>query len=101
MNLAARYVVPAPVWKSSYRLTLPDTGEAMLEGWAIVENNTGEDWSKVELTVVSGKPVSFISQLYEPRYVRRQVASLREEEGVAPELYAGAVRAGRRWRWRS
>jgi hypothetical protein len=91
-TLAARYVVPAPVWKSSYRLTLPETGEAMLEGWAIVENNTGEDWSKVELTVVSGKPVSFISQLYEPRYVRRQVASLGEEEGVAPELYAGAVR---------
>lgn len=91
MNLAARYVVPAPVWKSSYRLTLPDTGEAMLEGWAIVENNTGEDWSKVELTVVSGKPVSFISQLYEPRYVRRQVASLRDEEAAAPELYAGAV----------
>lgn len=91
-NLAARYVVPAPVWKSSYRLTLPDTGEAMLEGWAIVENNTGEDWSKVELTVVSGRPVSFISRLYEPRYVRRQVASLPEDEAVAPELYAGAVR---------
>lgn len=91
-SLAARYVVPAPVWKSSYRLTLPETGEATLEGWAIVENNTGGDWSKVELTVVSGKPVSFISQLYEPRYVRRQVASLGEEEGVAPELYAGAVR---------
>lgn len=90
-NLAARYVVPAPVWKSSYRLTLPDTGEATLEGWAIVENNTGEDWSRVELTVVSGKPVSFISQLYEPRYVRRQVATLRDEEAAAPELYAGAV----------
>lgn len=91
-TLAARYVVPAPIWKSSYRLTLPETGEAALEGWAIVENNTGEDWSKVELTVVSGKPVSFISQLYEPRYVRRQVASLRDEEAAAPELHEGAVR---------
>lgn len=91
-TLAARYVVPAPIWKSSYRLTLPDTGEAALEGWAIVENNTGEDWSNVELTVVSGKPVSFISQLYEPRYVRRQLASLRDEEAAAPELHEGAVR---------
>jgi hypothetical protein len=91
-SLAARYVVPAPVWKSSYRLSLPDTGEAMLEGWAIVENNTGEDWSKVDLTVVSGKPVSFISRLYEPRYVRRQTASLPEEEAAAPLLHEGAVR---------
>lgn len=90
-SLAARYVAPAPIWKSSYRLTLPDSGEATLEGWAIVENTTGEDWSKVELTVVSGRPVSFISRLYEPRYVRRQVASLRDEEAAAPVLHEGAV----------
>jgi len=90
-NLAARYVVPAPIWKSSYRLTLPDSGEATLEGWAIVENTTGEDWSKVELTVVSGRPVSFISRLYEPRYVRRRVASLRDEEAAAPVLHEGTV----------
>lgn len=90
-SLVARYIAPAPIWKSSYRLNLPATGEATLEGWAIVENTTGEDWSKVDLTVVSGKPVSFISRLYEPRYVRRQVASLADDFAAAPVLHEGAV----------
>jgi hypothetical protein len=89
--VSAHYLVPAPVWKSSYRLTLPDTGEATLEGWAIVDNDSGEDWNNVDLTVVSGKPVSFISNLYEPRYVRRPTASLPEEQPAAPVVYEGAM----------
>lgn len=90
-KLTARYLAPAPVWKSSYRLTLPDAGEPVLEGWAIVDNDSGEAWSNVDLTVVSGKPVSFISQLYDPRYVQRQVAALPEDQPVAPVLYEGAM----------
>lgn len=91
-RLTARYLAPAPVWKSSYRLTLPDGGEPMLEGWAIVDNDSGEAWANVDLTVVSGKPVSFISQLYDPRHVQRQVAGLPEDQPVAPMLYEGAMR---------
>lgn len=90
-KLIARYLAPAPVWKSSYRLVLPDTGEATLEGWAIVDNATGEDWKNVDLTVVSGKPVSFISKLYEAKYVQRQEASLPGEQPVAPVLYDSAL----------
>ena len=41
----------------------------MLEGWAIVDNTTGEDWTKVQLSLVSGRPISFVSQLYAPKYV--------------------------------
>jgi hypothetical protein len=91
-QVVARYMAPAPVWKSSYRLNLPETSGATLEGWAIVDNATGEDWSNVDLTVVSGKPVSFISRLYEPRYVSRPVASLPEERAAAPVLHEGAMR---------
>jgi hypothetical protein len=86
-KLVARYLAPAPVWKSSYRLILPDTGEATIEGWAIVDNATGEDWKNVDLTVVSGRPVSFISKLYEPKYVQRAEATLPEDKATAPELY--------------
>ncbi len=86
-KLVARYLAPAPVWKSSYRLILPDTGEATIEGWAIVDNATGEDWKNVDLTVVSGRPVSFISRLYEPKYVQRAEATLPEDKAAAPELY--------------
>lgn len=90
-RLIARYLAPAPVWKSSYRLMLPDAGEATLEGWAIVDNATGEDWNNVDLTVVSGKPVSFISKLYEAKYVQRQEAALPGEQPAAPVVYDSAM----------
>jgi hypothetical protein len=85
------YVVATPVWKSSYRLIFPESAEPTLEGWAIVDNTSGEDWTNVRLSLVSGRPVSFISRLYEPRYLQRQVAELPEEEAAAPELHEGAV----------
>jgi hypothetical protein len=40
------YVVETPVWKTSYRLILDPKGEKNnLQGWAIVENQTDNDWS--------------------------------------------------------
>ncbi|MGO9229484.1 MAG: hypothetical protein ACLQKA_09785 [Bryobacteraceae bacterium] len=89
-QVTASYMVPAPVWKSSYRLILPETGKPVLEGWAIVDNTTSEDWTKVSLSLVSGRPISFISQLYAPRYVGRQTAELPEDAAARPVLHAGA-----------
>jgi hypothetical protein len=67
-QIAASYMIPSPVWKSSYRLIFDEKSESTLEGWAIIDNTTGEDWNNVNLAVVSGRPVSFISRLYEPKY---------------------------------
>lgn len=91
--LLVRYLTAMPLWKSAYRLNLPETGDPTLQGWAIVENKTGEDWNNISLNLVSGKPVSFISQLYEPQMVNRPVAALRENEAVGPDVYEGDVRA--------
>jgi hypothetical protein len=77
------YVVETPVWKTSYRLVLPGEAKAdkpKLVGWAIVENQTDNDWGNVQLSLVSGRPISFIQDLYRPLYVPRPV--------VQPELYA-------------
>jgi hypothetical protein len=76
------YVVETPVWKTSYRLLLDD-GKAggRLQGWAIVENQTESDWNNVALSLVSGRPISFIMDLYQPLYAPRPT--------VVPELYAG------------
>jgi hypothetical protein len=90
-QIAAGYTIPTPVWKSSYRLIFDGKSEPKLEGWAIVDNTTGEDWSNVRLAVVSGRPVSFISNLYAPKYVARQTVELPEEHAAAPILYGGAV----------
>jgi hypothetical protein len=92
-TITARYLAPAPVWKSTYRLLLPDSGPASIEGWAIVENATGEDWHQVSITAVSGKPVSFLTHLLEARYVQRSVVELPGIEPAAPQLHAGALPA--------
>src|SRR5258708_22482402 len=70
-------------------------GEPTLEGWAIVDNASGDDWNNVRLAVVSGKPVSFITQLYSPRYVQRPYAELAENQAAAPVVYAGAMEAAK------
>jgi hypothetical protein len=90
-QIDASYMIPTPVWKSSYRLIFADKGEPTLEGWAIIDNTTGEDWTNVRLAVVSGRPVSFISNLYEPKYVPRQTVELPEDRAANPVVYNGAV----------
>ena len=90
-QIAASYMIPTPVWKSSYRLIFTDKAEPTLEGWAIIDNTTGEDWTNVRLAVVSGRPVSFISNLYEPKYVTRQTVELAEDRAANPVVYGGAV----------
>ena len=88
-QIRASYLLPTPIWKSSYRLIL---GAApLLEGWAIVDNTTDSDWSGITLSLVSGKPVSFQSRLYAPKFIERPFADLAEERAVAPELYRGAM----------
>ena len=74
------YIQEAPIWKTSYRLVLSDDAPPFLQGWAIVENTTESDWNDVSLTLVSGRPISFVMDLYQPLYVDR------------PEVQAGAVR---------
>ncbi len=90
-QLVASYMTPAAVWKSSYRLLFTGAAEPTLEGWAIVDNTSGEDWDNVKLSVVSGRPISFISQLYPPRYVQRPTAELAEDRPVGPQVFQGSV----------
>src|SRR5450755_891680 len=94
-QLIASYMTPSPVWKSSYRLMFGAAGEPTLEGWAIVDNTSGDDWNNVRLAVVSGKPVSFITQLYQPRYVQRPYAELAENQAAVPVVYQGAMEAAK------
>lgn len=95
-EVVASYMIPMPVWKSSYRLILADTGPPTLEGWAIVDNTTGDDWTNVRMALVSGRPISFVSRLYEPRYVERPSAELAEDQAQAPVVDTGAVEESKR-----
>lgn len=90
------YVHETPVWKTSYRLILPedDSGNATLQGWAIVENTTDEDWENVTLSLVSGRPVGFTMDLAEPLYLPRPEVPVPVEAGVRPRTYAAGQGGG-------
>jgi hypothetical protein len=92
-EVVASYMIPAPVWKSSYRLIFGVSGQPVLEGWAIVDNTTGEDWTKVQLSLVSGRPISFVSQLYAPKYVDRPTAELADDRAARPVVHEGGFDA--------
>lgn len=80
------YVVESPVWKTSYRLIMGDEATT-LQGWAIVENQTDNDWNDVQLSLVSGRPISFIMNLYQPLYVPRPTVEMELYQSLRPRTY--------------
>jgi hypothetical protein len=87
------YVVENPIWKTSYRLVLSTKkdGKPMLQGWAIVDNSSEEDWKDVRMALVSGRPISFQMDLYQPLYVPRPVVEPELFASLRPPTYQGAM----------
>jgi hypothetical protein len=86
------YVTESPIWKTSYRLSLEKEAKeskAFLQGWAIVENTTDEDWNQVSLGLISGRPISFQMDLYDPLYVPRPIVEPELFASLRPQTYAG------------
>jgi hypothetical protein len=86
-ELAVSYTVAAPIWKTTYRVVLDDTGKPFFQGWAIVDNVGDEDWTGVELSLVSGTPVSFIQPLQRPLYRHRPVIPIPEDLALEPQIH--------------
>ena len=92
----AAYVVSVPVWKAAYRVTLPSDAnatKAAMQGWAVLENMTGNAWNNVELTLVSGSPVTFRQALYEAYYVDRPDVPVEVVGRILPRPDQGGVAA--------
>jgi len=91
------YVIETPVWKTSYRLILGGQGkdQSKLQGWAIVENQTDSDWNHVGLSLISGRPISFIQQLYQPLYVPRPLVQPELYGSLRPQTYESGVAGDR------
>ncbi len=64
------YVVAMPTWKPTYRV-IQQGDEARIQGWAVVDNVSGEAWDSVALSLVAGTPISFRYDLHTPRFVSR------------------------------
>jgi hypothetical protein len=87
------YIMETPVWKTSYRLVLSDTEAPFLQGWALVENTTDEDWQEVRLSLIAGRPISFTMDMYEPLYAQRPVIVPEVYAALRPQTYGQAMEA--------
>ncbi len=86
------YVIESPIWKTSYRLVIDKEGKkAFLQGWAVVENTSDEDWNNVRMALVSGRPISFQMDLYQPLYIPRPVVEPELFASLRPPTYSGAM----------
>ena len=78
------YVTEAPAWKPSYRVVVGDGGKVMLEGWAIVDNTSGEDWKGVLIGVGASSALSFRYDLWSVRSIDRDLLAGEDKFAVAP-----------------
>ncbi len=80
------YVAEAPLWRTTYRLVLGEARSSALQGWALVHNDTDEDWDRVNVELVNGQPDSFLFPLAAPRYARRELVTPENELSTVPQL---------------
>ncbi|HMM80148.1 MAG TPA: hypothetical protein PKC65_09010 [Pyrinomonadaceae bacterium] len=86
-EISVSYVVAAPIWKTSYRVVLDEKGDPFFQGWAIVDNVSDDDWRDVELSMISGSPVSFIQNLQKPLYRYRPIVPIPDDLNLVPQIY--------------
>ncbi|HZL25867.1 MAG TPA: DUF4139 domain-containing protein [Acidobacteriaceae bacterium] len=91
-ELHVSYISEVPIWKSTYRILFTDSTNAAnhtatLQGWAVVDNTVGEDWTNVQLSLIAGAPQSFIQPLSDPIYSRRPEIPIAQEAQLTPQTF--------------
>src|SRR5207302_8128093 len=85
------YVVERPIWKTSYRMLIKGDGKLFVQGWALVENTSDDDWKGVRVILVSGRPISYQMNLYEPLYLPRPWVEPELFASLRPPVYSSAL----------
>ena len=88
-EMIVSYTIAAPIWKTNYRVVLDTDGKPFFQGWAIVDNVSEEDWSNVQLSLVSGSPVSFIQPVQQPMYRHRPIVAIPDDLKLNPQNIDG------------
>lgn len=86
-EMVVSYTIAAPIWKTTYRVVLDKEGKPFFQGWAIVDNISEEDWNGVQMSLVSGSPISFIQNLQKPFYRYRPVVPTPQDLQLRPQVY--------------
>ena len=82
-KLLISYIHEVPIWRPAYRAWVEKDKGVQLQGWAIVDNVTGEDWNEVKLSLIVGSPLSFRYNLHKPHHVNRPDLSSRAPSTAA------------------
>lgn len=88
------YVVAAPVWKAAYRIVPADGGKYRVQGWAVLENGSGDDWNDVQLTLSSANPVALKQRLVDMYWRDRREVPLLLPGGAIKPLVDGVSAGG-------
>ncbi len=86
-EMMVSYTIAAPIWKTTYRVVLDDQGKPFFQGWAIVDNVSDEDWQNVQLSLISGMPISFIQPIQKPMYRYRPIVPIPQDLNLQPQVY--------------
>lgn len=86
-EMVVSYTIAAPIWKTTYRVVLDEAGKPFFQGWAIVDNVSEDDWDSVQMSLVSGSPISFIQNLQKPFYRYRPIVPTPQDLQLRPQLY--------------
>ncbi len=86
-EMIVSYTIAAPIWKTTYRVVLDKEGKPFFQGWAIVDNVSDESWNGVQMSLVSGSPISFIQNLQNPVYRYRPVVPTPSDLKLRPQTY--------------
>ncbi len=86
-EMVVSYTIAAPIWKTTYRVVLDASGQPFFQGWAIVDNVSEEDWENIQLSLVSGTPVSFIQPIQKPFYRYRPIVPMPGDLRLNPQVY--------------
>jgi hypothetical protein len=90
-EMLVSYTIAAPIWKTTYRVVLDNEGKPFFQGWAIIDNVSEEDWNGVQLSLISGVPISFIQPIQKPMYRYRPVVPVPQDLNLQPQVYEEGV----------
>ncbi len=92
-KVSVGYIADAPLWKPTYRV-IQGKDDARLVGLAAIENTTDEDWNNVQVKLVSGRPMTFKMDLYDPLFVPRPLIEPELYASLRPPMYQAALTPG-------
>jgi hypothetical protein len=94
-DVVLTYVTESPAWKPSYRVVVEPNGKVMIEGWAIVDNTSGEDWKNVLVGVGSSSALAFRYDLWSVRQIERETLQSEARFALAPPTAVSPYDASR------